>query len=63
MDEAIKFSTLITRATLYGIHPDRPLTDESNAHAKLRTDKHAELSAMWKALKPEYRELYGRLSK
>lgn len=60
-EASFKFSQLMTQATLYGIHPDRPLTHESNQHAAAQADKHAELAKMWSELKPGYRELYGKL--
>lgn len=60
-ESAYQFSRLMTQATLYGIHPDLPLSHKDNAHASQQVAKHAELAAMWRALKPGYRELYREL--
>jgi hypothetical protein len=61
--KAVEFSKILTEASLYSVHPDRPSTAKGNEHIKSEKQlaKHADLYRRFKALGPEFEPLYNRL--
>lgn len=60
VEKSVATSQVMTEATLYGIHPDIPLSDELNKHIKSPEQKarHADLAKRYRELPAEYRKLY-----
>lgn len=60
-EAAQTFSQLATESTLYGIFPDRPLTDKTNESIKSAQQKkrYAELSTKFNKMNPKYKQLYN----
>jgi len=57
--ESLALSRLMTAATLAQIHPDKPLTSPENAHvSSADAGKHAKLSAQYRAMSKEAKEVY-----
>lgn len=59
-DNEANTSRVMTQATIHGVHPDLPLSDERNAHVKSpeKRAKHAELSKMYASLPEEWKKHY-----
>ena len=65
-----KFVDTAMDATIYDIHPDKPLTDKANEHlgkdalyGAQGKGQHARLAAQWSALPEDLKDLWGRSSK
>lgn len=59
-EPAVNLSRTMADSTLYGIHPDLPLSSPLNEHVKSAAQqaRHAELSKQFRALPPEMKQLY-----
>lgn len=60
-EDAVGMSRMMADSTLYGIHPDLPLSNPANAHVKSAAQqaRHAELARQFRALPPEMKQLYA----
>lgn len=62
-EQALEFSRIATEASLYGIHPDKPLTSKLNQHIQSNDQKqrHAELSRRYNSLSGEAKQLFAEV--
>lgn len=60
-DEAVELSRVMTEGTLYGIHPNEPLTSNANATVTSAQQKsrHADLAKRYKAMNADWKSLYN----
>lgn len=63
VESATEFSRIATESTLYGIHPDEPLTSKLNAHLKSipQKQRHTDLHRRYKAMNPEWRQMFSSM--
>lgn len=60
-ESAAEFSRIATEASLYGIHPDEPLSSKLNDHVKSvqQRQRHTDLSRRYKAMNPEWKQMFA----